>query len=332
VVQNIDHQLGLAIFLTFSKSITPLFEHLLRRSQLPESKAELLPILRMRLIHSSLLAFSVIGSLANAATVLQVDFSNLTQGVNVTDGNRIEDISGNGYHGFFGQAGTGGSAVVATATGTGIDNADGTGDGYIFVRDGLTGIPDAWDGPTTTVSPYFNLDGSANGSFTLEAVVNWNSTSSGVNGIMGQTGGDQIWVREQNGFLDYAIGESDAVARVGAIDISAAKADSAYHSIAIVYDGAAGEVLTYLDGILLDTNGDADIGTLPATMLNNTGDFRLGGYNGIEGWEFNGIMDQFRISDTALTTGEFLSVPEPASFALLAGLSAIGYMVLRRRS
>lgn len=281
----------------------------------------------MKYTTNILLTLAATGSIAGAATVAEVNFSNLTQGVNVTDGDRVEDTSGNGYHGFFGSSSAPGSTVVATPTGTGINNAAGSGAGYIFLRDELTGIPDAWDGPTTTVSPYFTLDGSATGSWTMEAVVNWNGTASTLNGLMGQTGGNQIWLRESNGSFDYAIGSGDAVASFGAIDISAAVADSQFHNIALVYDGAGGEVRAYLDGVLLNTNTDADIGTL-GTLLNGTSDFRLGSYNGGSS-EFNGIMDQFRVSDTALTPAEFLAVPEPSSTALL-GLGGLA-LILRRR-
>ncbi|MGB0775493.1 MAG: LamG domain-containing protein [Akkermansiaceae bacterium] len=285
----------------------------------------------MKKTTNTLLALAATAGMSHAATVLEVNFSNLTQGVNVTDGDRIQDTSGNGYHGFFGQTAGAGSAVVATPTGTGINNAAGTGDGYVFIRDGLNGIPGAWDGPTTTVSPYFELDGSATGSFTLEAVLNWNNTSQTRNGIMGQTGGDQIWIREDGGNLQYAIGAGDAVSAFGStIDISSAKGDGNYHSIALVYDGPNGEVRTYVDGALVHTNTDADIGTLPATMLDPLSDFRLGSYNGAENQEFTGIMDQFRVSDTALTPAEFLTtVPEPSSTALL-GLGGLA-LILRRR-
>jgi hypothetical protein len=278
------------------------------------------------------LILTLIGScgLLPAASVLEVNFSDLTPGVNVTDGVRIRDTSGNGYHGFFGQTNATGSAVVTTTTGVGIDNGVAANDGYVFIRDGLTGVPGAWDGPTTTATPYFTLDGSAAGSFTFEAVLNWNNTAQKRNGIMGQTGGNQIWMREDGGNLNYAIGASDAINRFGsAIDISAAKADGNFHSVALVYDGPAGEVRAYLDGTLLDTNTDPDIGAL-GTLLSGTGDFRLGSYNGNNNQDFTGIMDQFRVSDTALTPAEFLTtVPEPSTIGLL-GLAGLG-LIRRRR-
>lgn len=251
-----------------------------------------------------------------AGTVLEMDFEYLTAGDTIADGTRLQDISGNGYHGFWGHT-AGDTTIVATTNGVGIDNTTPTNPGYIYVRDGLTGIPEEWDGPTTTVSPYFTLDGA--GSWTMEAVVKWDTATVTVrNGIMGQTGGNQIWIREDSGNLHYAIGTSDAVNRFdGTINVSAEKADGKFHSIALVYDGPAGEVRTYVDGVLKDTNTDVDIGTLPA-LLNGTSDFRLGDYNGSS--NFDGTMDHFRISNTALTPAEFLPVgsanPPPTAAVL----------------
>lgn len=273
-----------------------------------------------------MLAIAATAGIASAATVVEMDFNYLNNGDTIADGTRLQDVSGNGYHGFWG--GTGGNtSIVSTVSGTGIDNSTGTNPGHVFLRDGMTGVPDAWDGPTTTVSPYFTLNGS--GSFTYEAIINWNNTSDSSAGIMGGTSAGGAWMRERNGEIHYAFGAGDAVNRFdGTIDVSAAKADGNFHHLALVYDGTAGEVRFYLDSTLLDTNTDADIGTL-GTLLNGTDDFRLGNYNGSASEDFQGIMDHFRISDTALTTGEFLTVPEPSSTALL-GLGGLA-LILRRR-
>ncbi len=44
---------------------------------------------------------------------------------------------------------------------------------------------------------------------------------------------------------------------------------------------------------------------------------------------FNGLIDELRISDTALAQSELLVVPEPATLGLL-GLAGVA-MILRRR-
>lgn len=264
--------------------------------------------------------------ISQAGIVLDYDFEYLTAGDTISDGTRLQDVSGNGYHGFWGHT-AGDTSIVATPNGTGIDNTTGSNPGYIYVRDGMTGVPEAWDGGTTTQSPYFTLN--STNSFTFEAVLKWDTASVTTrNGIMGQTGGNQIWMREDSGNLHYAIGASDAVNRFGSeIDISAEKADGEFHGLALVYDGAAGEVRTYVDGVLKDTNTDADIGTL-GILLNGTSDFRLGDYNGSS--NFDGTMDHFRISDTALTTGEFLAIPEPATLGMVAMFGG-GMLFIRRK-
>jgi hypothetical protein len=46
---------------------------------------------------------------------------------------------------------------------------------------------------------------------------------------------------------------------------------------------------------------------------------------------FNGMIDEVRISDVALDPSQFLAIPEPSTYALLAGLGALALVVLRRR-
>ena len=278
------------------------------------------------------LASMAVGS---ASVVVDVDFEFLSDKIGdadgFDDGDRVQDVSGNGYHGFWGQTGSN-VPIVSTPGGTGIDNTSST--GKVFLRDGLTSIPGDWDGGTTTVSPYFTLDGgsSGSGSFTLEAVLNWNNTSSNRNGIMGQAStGNQVWIRESGGYLQYAFGDEgvkDANLFSNTIDISDEKSDGLWHHIGVVYDGTVGEIRTYVDYQLVHTNTDSDIGDF-GTLLNNTSDFYLGAYNTTTADQFNGIQDRYRISDQVLTTSEFVSIPEPtvASLALLLG----GGLFMRRR-
>mgnify|MGYP000318392739 CR=1 FL=1 len=274
-----------------------------------------------------LLTLATSTGMSQAAVVLDVDYSSFTAGDTFGDGERIEDISGNGYHGFWGDA-AGSYSIVTTATGVGIDTSLAT-RGHTFHRDGLTGIPTAWDGGTTSTTPYFTLGAAT--SYTFESVVQFASTTAataGIDGLMGQTGGNEAWIRANNGSLQYTFNSGSVISQFGTtIDISSAY-DGNAHNIALVLDRTAGEIRSYLDGTLIHTDSNAGIATLGG-MLNGSSDFRTAAYNTIDSNAFTGISDRYRISDTALTSGDFLAVPEPSSTALL-GLGGLA-LILRRR-
>jgi hypothetical protein len=249
--------------------------------------------------------------LCHAATILEVNFNTWVDSNsdgNLDDGDRIQDVSGNGYHGFWGNTNSN-IPVISTSNGQGIDTS-GTANGKVFLRDGLTGIPDAWDGPTTTVTPYFTFNGTQ--SYTFEAVVNWNNTSQAINGLMGQVTGNELWIREKDGFLHYAFvsGAANASLFTNTIDISAAKADGDWHGLAVVYDATVGNIRTL------------------GTMVNGTADFFVGAYNATTNNYFDGLQDTYRISSGALTASQFLPVPEPSSL-IMVGLGLLP--LLRRR-
>ena len=267
---------------------------------------------------------------AHAATLMEINFdtwadTNLDN--NFDDGERVQDVSGNGYHGFWGSTNSN-VPYVATPNGYGIDTS-GDRVGKIFLRPGLNSIPGAWDGPTTTISPYFTLDGTQ--SYTFEAVVNWNSTTESVNGLMGQIGGNEFWLREKDGYLHYAFVSGTANANLfsNTINISAAKADGKWHGIALVYDATAKQIRAYLDGFLLHTNMDTDIGSL-GTMLSGTGDFSVGAYNSVTSNYFDGLQDTYRISSGVLAPSQFLPVPEPRVAMVSSLLLGLGLLARRR--
>lgn len=278
---------------------------------------------------NTLLALTATAATGTASTILNVDYSSFTAGDTFGDGEKIEDTSGNGYHGFWGDASGSYSIVSTFGGGVGIDTISSAQRGHTFHRPGLTGIPDAWDGPTTTVTPYFTLEASK--SYTFESVVQFgsmNASTAGRDGLMGQTGGNEAWLRADNGSLQYAFVSGSSVTEFGSsIDISSAY-DGNFHNITVILDRTAGQIRSYIDGNLIYTDSNANILTLGA-MLNGTSDFRTGAYNTADADAFTGIQDQFRISDTALTPDEFLAVPEPSSAALLSfgGLA----LILRRR-
>jgi autotransporter-associated beta strand protein len=252
---------------------------------------------------------------AIATPILDMDFAtwaDTNSDGNLDDGERMQDVSGNGHHGFWGST-TGNIPLVSTSDGPAIDTS-GAGAGKIILRDSLTGIPDAWDGPTTTITPYFNFNGSQ--SYTFEAVVNWNGSTQNVNGMMGQISGNELWIRESGGFLQYAFlsGAANANLFSNTIDISAAKADGQWHVISVVYDATAKEIRSYLDGTLKHTNTDPDIGSL-GTMVNGANDFSVGGYNATTNNYFDGRQKRYRISNGALAPAAFLTAPAPQTGA-----------------
>lgn len=267
-----------------------------------------------------ILQTSLATSAVTAAPILEVDFSHLAAGTAISDGDRMEDVSGLGHHGFWGDA-SGSYPLVNTPTGTGLDTTL-TSQGHLILRDGLTEIPDTWDGPTTSITPYFSLVGTS--SYTFEAVINWNLATSSSNGLLGQTGGAEFWLRESGGDLHYVFDDDTDRLSVTdtSIDISAAKADGQWHAIAVVYDATAKEIRSYLDGTLIHTLSDPLIGSLGA-MTSGTGDFRVGAYNTADASAFNGIQDHYRISDTALAPAAFLQVTSHTGDAPVASNVAI---------
>lgn len=88
-----------------------------------------------------------------------------------------------------------------------------------------------------------------------------------------------------------------------------------------------GEYSIYLDGALIinDTLPDSTDGPyiFPGSI---TGDRTIGGSSGT----WHGYIDEIRISDTALTPGEFLNIPEPSTLTLL-GAGSLLWLGRRKR-
>src|SRR5262249_26487815 len=120
-----------------------------------------------------------------AGTALDVDFSNLSPHIGAAtglqEGERVQDKSGNNYHGFF----TGGPVpVIATPLGTGINTSQVP--GHIGRRDGLGVDEPGWTPPFTGTTPAPSFTLQADKSYTFEAVVNWQGKLDSHNGLMGQ--------------------------------------------------------------------------------------------------------------------------------------------------
>ncbi len=251
--------------------------------------------------------------------IADVNFSHFANGSTISDASRIRDYSGNNHHGFWGDA-AGSYTITNTPNGgIGVDSTTTT-RGYVFLRDNLSMNEDWWIG--TTPSPFFVLNGT--NSYTFEAVVNWNHATSAVNGLMGQTGSSQVWIRENGGYLEYVFDDGpNRTQSTGSIDISTAKADGQFHALAVVYDAANAEIRTYLDGIAINTNANALVGAM-GNMTSGTADFRMGAYNTKDSSAFNGLQDHYRISSFARTPAELLTIDplDPAALTIDAGAGA----------
>ena len=99
--------------------------------------------------------------------------------------------------------------------------------------------------------------------------------------------------------------------------------DTLWHQVALVVDGSGGTSTFYLDGSALGFFGAAIATTTGGSPT------RLGAQFGPHGEFFNGEIDNVRIYDSAIGSGELAGTPEPASFLLMLGAGA--FMLARRR-
>ena len=82
----------------------------------------------------------------------------------------------------------------------------------------------------STPTPYFNL--AAGTSYTFEAVLNWQGNTNGRDGIMGQTGTTEWWIRENSGLLQFLLKDTVGTQVIADVDISAAiDGDFAWHHL-----------------------------------------------------------------------------------------------------
>ncbi|QDU56032.1 LamG-like jellyroll fold domain-containing protein [Aeoliella mucimassa] len=263
---------------------------------------------------------------ANAAIggVLDVDFEYLTPDTTIGDGSRIQDLSGNRYHGFWGGGASDANntpiELAYAGSTTVINNEDAN--GFVILRDGLgdggSEAPNAWFGEEATPSPYFTLG--ANTSYTFEAVLNWNGDDRGRDGIMGQTGGAEWWIREDSGNIEYVFDDGpNRHINTGTIYVGDLIDNAEWHHLGITYERATSDptqvtVTTYLDYTeVYQEVLSAGLGEVG----DGTADVRLGAYNTSSSNRFDGLIDHFRISDQVLSTNEFLPLPEPPSYELV---------------
>lgn len=275
---------------------------------------------------------------SSAGTILEVDFEHLVSGSTIGNATRIQDSSGNRFHGFWGGGDAANNTPVQKAYGKVVVNNEDN-QGYVILRpnlaDGGPGAPNSWwgEGNTSSQVPYFDIE--ANKSYTFEAVLNWNGNTQANDGIMGllaQTGDSEWWIRENNGNLEYVWDDGpNRHVNTGTININSLIDNSNWHHVGITFardalDPGNVVVTSYIDYQQVHQESlPSGFGAI-TYQGNAAGDIRFGAYNDSAAARFDGLMAHFRISDEVLPVDQFLPVPipEPTFWAL----SLIGCTIL----
>ena len=138
---------------------------------------------------------------------------------------------------------------------------------------------------------------------------------------------DPYYLAQEGTNLTFAItkaGDTQPTVRV----MTPVPAVNTWMHVAGTLDDATGQMSIYIDGVLKSST---------ITTARPFGALQAGQYPGIsigtlsrneQGW-FDGMIDEVRISDVALTPEQFLNTPEPATVSLLA---LGGLAMLRRKA
>ncbi len=172
--------------------------------------------------------------------------------------------------------------------------------------------------------------------FTIEAYIH-NATTSNVRWIAGQWlyPGQRSWQFgiHQDDMLISWLSDSGSDFLAPYSDIIIDRNKDYYVAMSFDEDGD----LTYYaqnltDGFAMQTE---TVSHTVESLHNSTADFVIGQgtYEGVRGGDFIGLIDEVRLSNTVLSEGELLAVPEPSSLVLLGlgGLSLAAYAWRRRR-
>jgi hypothetical protein len=111
-----------------------------------------------------------------------------------------------------------------------------------------------------------------------------------------------------------------------------APTDAEWHHLAWDWSASGNTSTFYLDGVVVANTVSGTVGSYAGTL---PADFEIGTVQSSEGQTFNGLIDEFRISNTSVYGGVNFTppsapfeVPEPSSL----GLIALGAVALKRRS
>ena len=170
------------------------------------------------------------------------------------------------------------------------------------LADGGAGSPNAWWGAGNTPAAQPTI-GAAE-SWTVEAVINFQSTT-GTEAILANNGGGSEWWWRANGGNTLQCLFADADTTTGGIAHTVPGGfDSGWHHVALVFDRGAEEVRTYYDYALIGTTPfvNADYGAIGSP----TRDLEIGQFDGSSSRDFDGFLDHLRISDEVLAPGSFI--------------------------
>ncbi|MGB0993118.1 MAG: LamG domain-containing protein, partial [Akkermansiaceae bacterium] len=110
----------------------------------------------------------------------------------------------------------------------------------------------------------------------------------------------------------------------GGVGLSSTTAinDNEWHHIALTFDGSS--LRLYVDHVIANqvNNITGTVRTGVAPFLIGAGNFGTPAGNGAFRRNFQGDIDEVRLSDVALNSSDFLTVPEPSS-SLLLGLASV---------
>lgn len=262
----------------------------------------------------SVVALSVYGDL-EAGVIAHWRFEEGTDGTNASGSGSILDSSGNNLH----------LSPVNVARYVGVSNPASS-----LGMEFFGGSPYGY--LTRSDSAAFNTT-----SLTIEAYVNIEA-ATGLRQILfrgNSLGGrDPYYLAVHNGRLRLNV--SDGIVDRAVESSTLLPLNKTIH-VAGTLDHATDELKVFVDGVLVGTSLAG--GVRPDTLLANS-QISLGAiFDGVgRGQYFDGVIDEVRISDTALTPSQFLPapgsqvVPEPASLIALAGLFGLATIVRRRNN